>query len=741
MDKSRLKKVKFIDRLARRVITAGGISAILCMVAILILIAATTLPLFKSPKARQVSQIDLADTLESPAVLAVGVDDYRETGFALQKTGQITFLDFVSNKILDKFTLQKKPSGAHEIQEIDQVYINTYGLLWDNGAVSFCEVAFFSYFGENNKRTIKHQVNEREILATPEQPDAVSDIVLRTSEESNDFTLVVQRPQGRLEIIKEITEETLFGDEEAQRYFVVFQDDFVRDVTTLQLDSQAANLYLGTSTGQLFRMSIDDEGQMAIENSTIASHDSCPITAMTMITGDFSLAVADATGQLSCWFPVREEAKMNLRKIHPLKPSAAQIEYIIPSQRNKSFVSLDRSGTIYFDHMTSEQRLLEIHNDQPYTCFGYSARGDGLVALTTTGQIDLWEIDIAHPEINWKTLFGKVWYEGHPQPEFVWQSSAASDDFEPKLSVVPLLFGTLKGTLYAMLFAIPLAILSAIYTSQFATGPFKRFIKPSMEIMAGVPSVVIGFLIALWLAPVLETWIISFFLAFIMIPLFFFIFLLFWQWVKDFTWAKQIGGYEFIFMAPVVVLSFYVSMRLTPGIETHVFDGDFKLWLYHTLDLRYDQRNSIIIAFGLGFAVIPIIFTMAEDALSSVPYNLTAASLALGASHWQTVRNVVLLSASPGIFAGIIIGFARAVGETMIVLMATGNTPILDWSLFNGMRTLSANIAVEIPEAPVGGTLYRVLFLCAVLLFLMTFVLNTAAELIRERLRKKYGRF
>jgi phosphate transport system permease protein len=171
-----------------------------------------------------------------------------------------------------------------------------------------------------------------------------------------------------------------------------------------------------------------------------------------------------------------------------------------------------------------------------------------------------------------------------------------------------------------------------------------------------------------------------------------------------------------------------------------LFEGDFRLWLYDSLSMRYDQRNCIVIAAGLGLAVIPIIFSIAEDSLSSVPRSLAAASLALGASRWQTVWRVVVPSASPGIFAGVMIGFGRAVGETMIVLMATGNTPILDWSPFTGMRTLSANIAVEIPEAPVGGTLYRVLFLCAVLLFLLTFALNTAAELVRQRLRLRYGR-
>ena len=141
----------------------------------------------------------------------------------------------------------------------------------------------------------------------------------------------------------------------------------------------------------------------------------------------------------------------------------------------------------------------------------------------------------------------------------------------------------------------------------------------------------------------------------------------------------------------------------------------------------------------MGFAVIPIIFTISEDALSSVPRHLTAASLALGANKWQTAIRVVLPTASAGIFSAVMIGLGRAVGETMIVLMATGNTPILDWNIFNGFRTLSANIAVEGAEAPHGGTLDRILFLAALILFAVTFLLNTVAELIRQRLRKKYG--
>ena len=213
--------------------------------------------------------------------------------------------------------------------------------------------------------------------------------------------------------------------------------------------------------------------------------------------------------------------------------------------------------------------------------------------------------------------------------------------------------------------------------------------------------------------------------------------------MRRFDWARRVeNGYEFLVVLPVLLVGVGVAVCLAAPLETWLFGGNFRHWLFEgPLGMQYDQRNSIIIAFGLGFTVIPIIFSIAEDSLSNVPYSMTAASMAVGASRWQTLWRVVLPSASPGIFAAMMIGFGRAVGETMIVLMATGNTPILDWSPLNGMRTLSANIAVEIPEAPVGGTLYRVLFLCAVLLFLLTFTVNTAAELVRQRLRKRFGRF
>ena len=207
-------------------------------------------------------------------------------------------------------------------------------------------------------------------------------------------------------------------------------------------------------------------------------------------------------------------------------------------------------------------------------------------------------------------------------------------------------------------------------------------------------------------------------------------------------------GWEFVIFVPVIVIVGILAWHLGPLFESIAFQytdpatgqtvGDFRLWWEAWTGHQFQQRNSLVVGFIMGFAVIPIIYTIAEDAISAVPPSLVSGSLALGASRWQTTARIILPTASAGIFSAFMIGLGRAVGETMIVVMATGNTPILDFDIFSGMRTLSANIAVELPEAPHGGTLYRTLFLGAFVLFILTFAVNTIAEVMRTRLRNRY---
>ena len=378
------------------------------------------------------------------------------------------------------------------------------------------------------------------------------------------------------------------------------------------------------------------------------------------------------------------------------------------------------------------------------------------IAIDSSGNIHFFSMEDKHPEAGSKALVGKIWYEGYDSPKWLWQSVGGTDDYESKLSLMPLVFGTLKGTLYALVFAVPVAVTAAIYTAHFMAPAVKRVVKPVMEIMASLPSVVLGFFGALYLAPRMEDKVPALLCMAILIPGLAPLIAWFWT-TRPAAWRNKFSrGVEYIVMTPVILLcAWFCWEYLGYWLEQPLISlcrsvmglwgaGDFQAASFSDLwrngfGMPYEQRNSLVVGFIMGFAVIPVIFTISEDALSNVPPALIAASEALGASRWQMVRTVVLPVASAGIFSALMIGLGRAVGETMIVLMATGNTPIMDWNIFNGMRTLSANIATELPEAAQDSTHYRVLFLGGLILFSMTFILNTLAEIVRQRLRKRFN--
>lgn len=737
-----LRRVQRRDRIARWVIMFGGFTVIVTVIAILALIVGVTLPLFRPAQIREVARRPLPSFLAAAEILGVGtelaVDRGSLAAHLVTRDGIFTFLDVRSGRILGRQAAKGPAAEGSHVAAIEQHAGSRYSLLWSDGSLSLVEVRTASPLGE--QRPGAAQFSLLELAAVPGQQDAMPSQALVRVSESGSITSVRLLPDGRLAVAREVVSENLLGEKETNLQSLTVDTAGLGPIVAMTMDRNGTELYAGTAKGQLARWVFDDEGQTRLREIVTAFRDRRRITALAMVFGDVSVAVGDAHGELTTWFPVRDGQKPRLAQVHRLARHPGAVRGIVAAQRHRCLLSLGEGGSLHLDHTTSERHLASLADASPLRHMGLAPRGNAVIALNGRGELVAWQVDAPHPEVSWRTLFGKVQYEGYDEPSFSWQTTGG-DDFEPKLSVVPLLSGTVKGTTYAMLFAMPLALFAAVYTSHFTTPAFKRVIKPVVEIMAAVPSVVLGFLAALWLAPLVERWILAVFVSAVTIPAAFLAFLAVWQILRRFRLAKRLeNGYEFLLLAPVLLAGVALAAVLVPTVESAFFGNDFRRWLYETLGMRYDQRNCIVIAFGLGFAVIPIIFSIAEDALSSVPATLTASSLALGASRWQTLWRVVLPSASPGIFAGAMIGFGRGVGETMIVLMAAGNTPILDWSPFNGMRTLSANIAVEIPEAPVDGTLYRVLFLCAVLLFLLTFALNTAAELVRQNLRKRYGR-
>ncbi len=742
MNPAFLKRVKRQDSLAKWLITIGGMAIIFCVILILILIAKVSLPLFWSPDAELQNRFTLADGLSADQVMAVGMDEYRETGYVIDDKGLVHFFNVHDGSALDSIQLTSSGQGSR-IVAVDRYGRLNHVLLWDDGSVTIEQVKFYPFFDEHNdnQRSIRHNIDHLAQFSS-DGGDLPKIVQARANEEERKV-LVTLQVDGAIDLLITQQEESLLGDAEEVTETYRLDMEAKGNVTTLTMNNAGTRLFAGTDQGEILRWNLEDIEEPVLEETVQAFADNRKVTSLNMVYGDVSLAVGDSAGGVTTWFNVRDidNGGWKLTRIHDLKGHDRAVDKVVPTLHDKSVISI-ASGQLQISHMTSERLLVRLNEEQALTHFAMSTRGNGLIGITAGGQVYTWKLDIPHPEVSFKTLFGKVWYEGYPQPEYVWQSSAGSDDYEPKFSLTPLIFGTLKGTFYAMLFALPLAIFGAIYTSQFARPRFKGIIKPAVEIMAAVPTVIIGFLAALWLAPLIERSLGSLFLSLVMIPAALMISIGLWQGMRKLETLKRVErGYEFLAVAPVVIMAVAIAVVLGPWLEHWLFAGDMKQWLFSEMGVRYDPRNCLIIAFAMGFAVIPIIFTIAEDSLSNVPPSLKAASLALGASRWQTVWRVILPSASPGIFAGTMIGFGRAVGETMIVLMATGNTAIMDLSIFNGMRPLSANIAVEIPEAPVDGSLYRILFLSAVILFLMTFVVNTIAEVVRQRLRAKYGRF
>ncbi|CAH1042760.1 ABC transporter permease subunit [Halomonas sp. TD01] len=324
----------------------------------------------------------------------------------------------------------------------------------------------------------------------------------------------------------------------------------------------------------------------------------------------------------------------------------------------------------------------------------------------------------------------------------VWETLPllAFSDTLPLAKLSPLAWGTLKAALAAMLFATPIALGAAMYSALFMSARLRSRLKPTLELMEAVPGVVVGFIAGLLLAPWVERNLASTLMIIIWLPLS--AALAGYLWYRTATWVRRRLPLSWagLWLIPWLAGMALLAMWLAPIIEQHWFGGDLRRLLDQRYGLDYATRNALIVGIAMGFAVIPSIYSLAEDALADVPSTLMEGAQALGASRWQALWKVALPTAAPGVFSAVMIGAGRAVGETMIVLMASGNTALFSASPFEGLRSLSASIAIELPEASPGGLTYHLLILAALALFIFTFVVNTLAEIVRQRLRRRYQR-
>ncbi|MBJ7532908.1 ABC transporter permease subunit [Rhodomicrobium vannielii ATCC 17100] len=839
------RSVLISDAIANWVIRIGGLGVILAVFGIMVFLVDVVRPLFSG--AHLVGQHEVTLKGTSGRVLSELVDEYTTIIVSVEATGEVVVNDLGSGRLLKSNSFltgdRKVTAFAHTLRGDDVAFGFDDGTLRLGRIKIFAEILSLANVPSGLTKLSGDALTDGEAVYVPIENDQVRKLsVSVTLEEPQrvapegtaliavDYRLggTVERPttsfvsidaNGAVRLSRLETKRNLLTGKELTSLSSVELPSLPAgtDVASVLMTSQADQVYIAEKSGWVSRYDARDPSKATVAERIRLTPEGVGLTTLGFLVGEQSIVAGGSDGSVNIFFRLATPGAgaadgFALTKAHELTPQPAAIVAFDASDRSKMFVTADAAGNIWVRHSTSEQTLLKLRTGATnISAVSLSPRENAVVAVAGNGKAFTFSMDAPHPETTLQTIFGKIWYENYPEASYTWQSSSGTDAFEPKFSLAPLIFGTVKAAFYSLMFAIPIALCGAIYTSQFLGGRVRGVVKPAMEMMASLPSVVLGFIAALILAPIVENWIGAVVLAFVCLPLSLFAGAYLWQLLPQPVAQRAGGGAKLLFVGASLFAGLYAAIHLAPLFEQVFFDGDFRAWtsgagssqpfmtllfwpiafvglvifirtipalsgsgragddgarelvrwlamlalslalaaglaalsVWAGMDVRgsfvgtYVQRNTLVVGFAMGFAVIPIMYTIAEDALTAVPEHLRAASLSCGATPWQTAIRVILPTALSGIFAAVMIGLGRAVGETMIVVMAAGNTPIIDWNIFSGLRALSANIAVELPEAVKDGTLYRMLFLAALTLFIMTFVLNTIAELVRLRFRKR----
>ncbi|CFQ66541.1 phosphate ABC transporter permease [Yersinia frederiksenii] len=709
------KRRAVIERLVRMIVTSSGLLVLLTLMLIFVYLLYAVLPLFK-PAAINLSPSFAVD--RSAPTIALGIDASGQIGYRLDAQGKGYFIRLEAQGESPAGSLISAQQLAPAPVSISRAVGGQplYGVGLSNGRFLLLQPDF---------------------SATPpvwqfplgEQPRFMDLKGQRLNQ------LAVAEPQPRQFAIAAVTDDgrLMTGTFSAQGQQVSEQTDVPKAINQLLLTPDGRLLYL-LSGQQLYiyqfgpKLTLREVVPLLDDKSRATG----PLS-LSLLAGGKSLLVQSSDGQLTQWFDVPKEPdnQYHLTRIRNFTPQGKGL--LTTENARRVFASVSPLGELSLFSSIQSAPLLQHKLAQGVTHAAFSPWGDHLLVENAAGW-SAYPIDNRYPDISWRSLWQRVWYENYPEPAYVWQSSSAEESYQAKFSLIPIIFGTLKAAGYAMLFAVPLALAGAIYTAYFMSAGLRRVVKPAIEMMGAFPTVVIGLIAGIWLAPVIEHYL----TGILLLPPLLALTILLCGWgsarLSAKTQRQWPAGWDVMVLLPVILLTGWLALWLGPLLAVSVLGMPLHEWLGD----NYDQRNALVVGIAMGFALIPVIFSLAEDALFSVPSSLSQGSLALGATSWQTVIRVVLPSAYAGIFSALMIGFGRAVGETMIVLMATGNTPIIDGSIFQGLRAMAANIAIEMPEAVMGSGHYRVLFLTALVLFCFTFLVNTLAESIRLRLRERY---
>lgn len=866
--------MRLSDHIAKWIITVGGIGTILVVLLVVLVLLGNVFPLFRTSELSEQRTVTLPTDSPSKPVLAFGVDEYTEIAWLVRDDQSIDVVSLLDGTMLKSWSPPAKSTtdntiasaGAKvRIAKVDSQQSSAL-LGLDDGSVRVVLCSINVEF----KPDAQMPLEIIDSIKTSGKSTVLRDGVIYRQMPSGLIRAVTFSNASYLEPIQvfetpiEHIDWTLrsdtsgFGDSQKGFLAVASAGNLAlgtierqaggiggkpkqsitlwRAESTQSLSSNSANNSANQGLAGLMisglgdtLLSVDQAGEMqrwkaegadklvSLGGYKTVTAEKSQLSTSEPLLGRSSWALGNRHGEIETVAITASTSGQELRSIHRVSSGLSPVSRIAssPSQRLLAVTGADSGLQVI--HVTSE-RIVAGLNDlkiDEKARLQFSRTGQEIF-LCSDAEMKILRLNSDFPEASWKSFFEPLWYEGYQGPQHIWQSSTGSIEGETKFGLMPLIFGTLKATFYSMLIAAPIAILAAIFGSEFLSPAWRSRFKPLIELMASVPSVVLGFIGAMVLAPVMRE---SLFQVLLSIALTFFLFLLaahLWMMIPM-DRAIPLRRYRLPLMFLVPPIAMYLALLIAGPTERWIFGTDIQQWLTSmqlsswpgwfllglfpsillipwllsnplqsclkwcsqqlnctgragwqfvlfvtgsllvlltamlfatilskfgwdargTLIGPYQERNALLVGGILGFAIIPLIYTLADDALQSVPQHLRSASLACGATTWQTTTRVVVPTAMSGLFSALMIGFGRAIGETMVVLMAAGNTPLMDVNPFNGYRTLSATLATELPEAARGSTHYHTLFLAALLLFLFTLIANTCAEWVRMRFRKR----
>lgn len=849
------------DRIAKQIITVGGIGTILVVLLVVVVLLGNVLPMFQSNKLEPAGKISVSDSAEESPV-ACGVDEYGEFLWTLHQD--------------DSLTIHSIATGALITRKRD-ASLGSDPATWK---VTSCSVAdndasMVAGYSDGFIRPITLTISVEFVKSSDVEPQILES--LKSGVFLDQETVYRGMPSGlvRKQSIGSIvfhpripfskkpvtsidwkTPQAASSFDESQAWCWGASDGSKIGLGTIdnQINSfsgevtQDSKTWIGEqgnkadvsvlavmigprsdlittleSSGKVQQWNLNDDGKLArgISHTSLAGTASQALVAQPLL-GRTTMMLGCRSGHIEGVAATASATGKELLSIHRFAGEEGAIEALAPAPQGRIVAARSEKAKASIYYVPTNRKLLEWDvppvekRRSPATGGLFFSANGGMVGLWDGATVSLWNVRIPFPEASFGSFFSRIWYEGYQAPEHVWQSSTGNVEGEYKFGFMPLVFGTLKATFYSMLIAAPIALMAAIFGSEFMSSRWRARVKPVIELMASVPSVVLGFIGALVLAPILRdnltmillSVVLIFFLfifaahLWLIIPntvairfqkvklplLFGFIPLGLWlaswldapveallfggnliQWLSATAGSGWSGWFCLAILPSAILVAWLLSAPLSPWIQScarRLSPLQFSivnvgLFLVASLavlmvaalvastfgavgwDPRgsvlgpYQERNALLVGGILGFAIIPLIYTISEDALQSVPQHLRSASLGCGATTWQTTIRVVVPTAMSGLFSALMIGFGRAIGETMVVLMAAGNTPVMDLNPMNGYRTLSATLATELPEAARGSTHFHALFLAAFLLFCFTMVANTIAEMVRMKFRKR----